>query len=110
MSSPRLTDILLALIAAALLSIAVRPYLQPTTVKAEVTNTDPFAFEPGVFMLRIPNGGQVLGRVAVNLRTGNVFGFPTTTNDPYPTSPIEAKPEVSHPIPLGRFALNEAGR
>jgi hypothetical protein len=65
-------------------------------------------FEPGVYMLRKPQGGQVLGKVAVNLRTGNVYGFPTTTSDPYPASPVDNKPQISHAISLGHFALDEA--
>ncbi len=71
-------------------------------------NNDPLYFEPGVYMLRIPNGGQVFGKVAVNLRTGAIWGYPTNTSDPYPTSPLDGKQQVSHPIPLGRFALGEA--
>lgn len=104
----RSTNILLAIIAVALLVNAITPLVRPKAVKAQTGNADGFYFEPGVYMLRIPNGGQVLGKVGINLRTGGVWGFPTSTSDPYPMSPIESKPQVSHPIPLGRFALGEA--
>ena len=108
MESSRTTHVLLSVIAAALVALAVKPYLQPQPVQAQTTNEDPMYVEPGVFMLRIPNGGQVLGKVAVDLRTGNVWGFPTNSGDPYPTSPLDGKPQVSHPVALGRFAVNEA--
>ena len=98
---------LLAVIAIALVVIAARPYIQPQPVQAQMAG-DGFWFEPGVFMLRQPNDGPVLGKVAIDLKTGNVWGFPTGTNDPYPESPIDAKPQIFHPIPLGKFALSEA--
>lgn len=116
LQSTRTTNTLLAVIAIALTAIAVRPYVHPAPVAAQAVpiglsgNADPIYVEPGVFMLRQPQGGQVLGRVTVNLRTGNVWGFPTGSPDPYPVSPMDSKPQVSHAIPLGRFALSEADR
>jgi len=107
----RMTNGLLAVIAVSLTAIAARPYLQPTPVEAQVANPDPIYVEPGVYMLRIPNGGgQVLGKVATNLRTGSVWGFPTGSSDPYPVSPLDGKPQVSHPIALGRFAVGETAK
>lgn len=114
--SNRTTNTLLALIAAALVVLAARPYLQPAPVAAQSAsvalpgNADPIYVEPGVFMLRQPEGGQVLGKVTVNLRTGNVWGFPTGGPDPYPMSLMDSKPQVAHAIPLGRFALGEIGK
>ena len=111
--SNRTTNTLLAIIAVALTAIAVSPYVQPAPVAAQsgaVANVDPIYVEPGVYMLRRPEGGQILGKVTVNLRTGNVWGFPTGTPDPYPVTPLDSKPQVSHAIPLGRFALSEADR
>lgn len=110
MSSNRLTHWLLSIIAVALIAIALRPYLQPGAVQAQAGNNNPFYFEPGVYLLRVPNGGQVLGKVAVDLHTGYIWGFPTNASDPYPFSPLDSKAQVSHPVPLGRFALNEAVR
>jgi hypothetical protein len=35
-------------------------------------------------MLRAPdNGRQVLGKVVVDLRNSNIWGFPTLTQEPY---------------------------
>lgn len=108
MPANRMTNALLGLIAVSLMVLAARPYIAPTAVHADSNSVDPIYVEPGVYMLRMPKGGQVLGKVTVNLRTGNVYGFATTTSDPYPASPLDNKPQVSHAIPLGRFALEEA--
>ena len=108
MPSNRTTNALLGLIAISLMALVARPYLAPAAVHADEKSFDPMYFEPGVYMLRKAQGGQVLGKVAINLRTGNVYGFPTTTSDPYPASPIDNKPQLSHAIPLGRFAVEEA--
>lgn len=103
----RTTHLLLVLIVVCLAVIAVTPFIKPRIVQAQAGTNDPFYFEPGVYMLRVAGGTQVLGKVAINLRTGNVWGFPTGTSDPYPVSPIDGKPQLSHAIPLGRFALSE---
>ena len=62
-------------------------------------------------MLRAPDGSkQVWGKVVVDLETGNVWGFPTSTSDPYPSSRLSSQPETSHPILLGRFALEDMNK
>ena len=108
MPSTRITHVLLSVIAVSLTAIAARPYLQPKPVQAQTAVNDPMYVEPGVYLLRIPGGGQVLGKVATNLRTGSVWGFPTNSSDPYPTSPLDGAPQVSHPFALGKFAVSEA--
>lgn len=108
MPANRTTNVLLGLITASLMVLAARPYIAPAAVHADSNSSDPLYVEPGVHMLRIAKGGQVLGKVVVNLRTGNVYGFPTGTSDSYPASPIDNKPQNSHAIPLGHFALEEA--
>jgi hypothetical protein len=103
----RVTKTLLGIIAAALLAIAAHMYtVPPTTVRAQTTESQ-FYVEPGVYMLRIPQGGQVYGKVVTDLISGNVWGFPTNSIDPYPVSPLDAKPLVSHPIRLGKYSLGE---
>lgn len=104
----RITQLLLGVIALALTCIASMLFLRTPAVRADTQSFDPFYVEPGVSLLRIPNGGQVLGKVMVNLRTGAIYGFPTGTTDPYPVSPVDNKQQVAHAIPLGRFALEEA--
>jgi len=101
-----LANILLSIIAAALVTFAVRPALDPGQVEAHSNVERQLFIEPGVQMLRTPDGSRnVYGRVVVDLRTGNVWGFPTPTGDPYPFNSVSAKPETSQPFPLGRFAL-----
>ncbi|MGI4756961.1 MAG: hypothetical protein ACRYGF_08960 [Janthinobacterium lividum] len=107
MTPIRTTHLLLSVIALALGAIALEPVLRPHSVEAQSGNPDAFYFEPGVYMLKVAGGTQVLGKVGVNLRTGTVWGFPTNTSDPYPISPIDNRPQTSHPVPLGRFAISE---
>jgi hypothetical protein len=105
------TNFLLLIIAIALVAIAVRPYIAPRAVKAQSSPPYPFYFEPGTQMLRAPDGSkQVYGRVVVDMRNGNVWGFPTYTADTYPANPVDTKPQTSHPFVLGRFAFEDTDR
>ncbi len=63
-----------------------------------------FYIEPGVKMLRPPNGGkQVLGKVVVDLHSGKIWGFPTTVDQPYPVNLTSQQPPTSEPFLLGRY-------
>ena len=100
--------LLLLVIAIATSAIALRPYLAPTAVKAQSNDPYPLYIEPGTYMLRAPDASQqVLGRVVIDMRNGNVWGFPTTSSDPYPSSPASSKPMTSHPFLLGSFAWSD---
>lgn len=111
MKNSILTNSLLSVIAIALLAIAVRPYIDAAPTQAQSTAAYAFYVEPGVQMLRNPDGsGQVLGKVFVDLRTGKIWGFPTGTPDPYPSSPATNKPPTSHPFALGKFALEDTDK
>ena len=62
--------------------------------------------EPGTTILRTPDGtGQVQGKVVVDLRNGDVWGFPTASSAPYPVVLSSNEPPLSRPIYLGRFDL-----
>jgi hypothetical protein len=103
-----LTNSLLLVIAVALVAIAARPYVSPTPVAAEPTPAHAFYIEPGVQMLRYPDGqGQVYGKIVVDLKNGKIWGFPTGTADPYPSYPLDSKPTVSKPFALGRYAFED---
>ncbi len=103
-----LTHTLLLVIATALATIAVRPYLQPPPAKAESIPSRPLYVEPGIQLLRKPDGTlQVYGKVMIDMRTGTIWGFPTGTFDSYPSNPLQVKPITTHPIELGRFALED---
>ena len=57
--------------------------------------------EPGTTMLRDPDtGGQIQGKVVIDLRTGSVWGFPTATPAPYPVvlSRREPPPPRRRPV------------
>jgi hypothetical protein len=108
MRKPALTNLLLSLIAIALIAIAIRPYISPAPAHAQSTSANSFYIEPGVQMLRAPNGSsQVYGKVVVDLRNGKIWGFPTGSLDPYPSNPLDSKPTTSHPFALGKFAFDE---
>jgi hypothetical protein len=103
-----LTNILLLLIALSLLAIALQPIFHPVSVGAEPISEHRFFVEPGVQVLQTPDlSRSVYGRVVVDLRTGNIWGFPTSRESPYPLHPTSNKPETSHPFLLGRFALED---
>jgi hypothetical protein len=96
---------LLAVIAVSMSVIALRPCLTPAPVRAQNDAGYPVYVEPGTVMLRAPDGSsQVLGKMVVDLRNGNVWGFPTLSADPYPSSSTSS-PVTSHPFLLGKFAL-----
>jgi hypothetical protein len=47
------------------------------------------------------------GRVVIDLRSGNVWGFPTLTQDAYPVNNAKNVPPTSHPFLLGKFAFED---
>jgi hypothetical protein len=54
-------------------------------------------------MLRAPDGSrQVLGKVIIDLGTGNVWGLPTV-EQPYPVDVMKSQPPTSAPFLLGKF-------
>jgi hypothetical protein len=111
MTKAAATNVLLLVIAVALIAIAVRPYIDPAPTRAQTTSAHPFYIEPGVQMLRMPDGsGQVYGKVVVDLRNGKIWGFPTGSPDPYPSYPMNNKPPVSRPFALGKFAFEDTDK
>ncbi len=100
------TNVLLLVIAIALIAIALRPFARPRAAQAQTSDAYPVYIEPGIQMLRAPDGSQnVYGRMVVDLQTGKIWGFPTLTTSPYPVDVGSAKPPVSHPFQLGTFAF-----
>jgi hypothetical protein len=108
LSAHGLSNILLLSIAVALLAIALRPLFIPLPARAESHPERRLFIEPGVHLLHTSDlSRNVYGRVVVDLRTGDVWGFPTPTGDLYPFQPTNGKLETSHPFLLGRFALED---
>ncbi len=98
------------LLAIAILLGVIAWRLEPTppVVEAQFSEGRAVFVEPGVSMLRAPDGSrQVLGKVIVDLRNGNIWGFPTLTQDPYPSAGTNTTPPTSHPFLLGKFALSD---
>jgi len=83
--------------------IAVRLYDNPPAVEAQ-SDQSILYIEPRVAMLRKPDdGSQIQGKVVIDKRTGDIWGFPTGANSPYPIDLAHSNPPVSTPIYLGRF-------
>jgi hypothetical protein len=104
------TNILLLVIAMALIAIALKPLRQPQPVKAQSEISAPFPvyIEPGTQMIRSPDGSQnVYGKMVVDLSTGRIWGFPTLNTAPYPIDISSSKPPVSHAVLLGTFAFGD---
>ena len=97
----------LALIIVLLAAIAMRPFIFPEVSHAQSQWSRSVYIEPGVTMLRAPDGSrQVLGKVLIDINTGNVWGLPTTVDQSYPVNPMKSDPPTSVPFLLGRFDLS----
>ena len=111
MKVDRYTKTVLTAIAVFLGVLALRPFWTPARVKAQAEGGCAcLQFDPNVTQIVVPNGAaSVPGRVAIDLRTGNVYGFPA---DPlgYPRNPGKEEPTVSNPVILGRFNLDRLSR
>lgn len=111
MNLDRVTKTLLVIIAALLAFLAVRPLARPAPVLAQADEGYPFFVEPGYTMLRKPDGtAQVYGKMVIDMRNGDIWGFPTLTQSPYPIDSAQTAPPKSSPIYLGKFLFNQASR
>jgi hypothetical protein len=101
----------LAAIALFLAVLVFRQWSQPAPVQAQVSDGHTLYVEPGYTMLRKPDGsGQMYGKMMIDMRTGDIWGFPTLVEGPYPVDAGKSEPPKSHPIYLGKFVLGEAMR
>ena len=111
MNPDRFTKIMLVVIAALLGFLALRPIAQPAPVRAQGEEGYPFYVEPGYTMLRKPDGtAQMYGKMVIDMRNGDIWGFPTLSQSPYPIDSAQTKPPRSSPMYLGRFMFSEATR
>ena len=107
MKSDLYTKTVLTVIALLLAVCAVR--LPVSTVRADNPDFD-LRFDPDVHQIDVPGGSASLsGRIAIDIRTGAVFGFPTN-GVAYPRNLQNNEPGVSKPILLGRFDFNSLRR
>lgn len=108
MSIDRFTRCVLTLIALFLGAIALRPWFQPTRVQA--MDSDSFSatgfsvfVEPGVTTLHASDGSKhVVGKVVVDLKTGNIWGFQTTNDLPYSSGVLRLNLQVTGKIAIAR--------
>jgi hypothetical protein len=102
--------LLLVLIVLLLAALVIRPVVQPPPVEAQADGRS-FYVEPGYTMLRKPDGsGQMYGKMMIDMRTGDIWGFPTMVESPYPVDAAKPEPPKSRPMYLGKFVLSEASR
>jgi hypothetical protein len=100
--------IALIAIAVSLAVLVLRLPLIPTPVHAEPSEVQSYKLfiEPGTTTVKAPDGSsQFLGKVMIDMRNGNIWGFPTQSSAPYPIDSTRSIPPVSHPTYLGRFDL-----
>jgi hypothetical protein len=111
MTLDRLTRFMLVVIAALLGAVLLHIFAQPAPVHAQADQGYPFYIEPGYTMLRKPDGtAQMYGKVVIDMRTGDIWGFPTLTQSPYPIDSAQSTPPKSSPMYLGKFMFNQAVR
>jgi hypothetical protein len=110
MRNDRYLKTLLTLIALLLAVMAVRPASDPPPVHAQTDYSHLFV-EPGTTVLRAPDGRlQTQGKVVIDMRNGDIWGFPTDTSAPYPVYVPSPNPPVSRAIYLGRFDFSSMKR
>ena len=104
MKIDRFVKFLLVVIVIFLGIIALRPYVAPPVVKAQVGGTYyPMYVAHDVVWLPSPKGGVVAGRTAIDLRDGNIWGFPGFTQDTFGS--FDKVLPTSHPVLQGKWAL-----
>lgn len=87
--------------------IALRPLFVPEVAKAQTQSPAAQMYiEPGVHFIHAPdNSLNLLGKIVVDVNTGNIWGFPTYADSVYPVNTELGKvtPPISTPIFLGRY-------
>ena len=99
-------NVMLTLCAGFLLILILRP---AAPVQAQAGN-GPWYVEPRTVLVPDADGGQVQGKVMIDLRNGDIWGFPTKSILPYPVDPLRKDLPVVKPVYLGRFDLTAARR
>jgi hypothetical protein len=85
--------------------MALRPIFSPEVAQAQEGHAH-FYVEPGIKTILSPDRTkQVQGKIVVDLTNGNIWGFPTADDAPYPIDRTKPQPATSAPIYLGKFDL-----
>ena len=110
LSSDAYTQIVLTSIAILLALLVLRPSRELPVVQAQ-TERAAYYIEPSITSLRDPNGlADTQGKVVVDLRTGDIWGFPTSPTLPYPVDLNKSQPGISKPMYLGNFDFSAMKR
>jgi hypothetical protein len=97
----------LTVIAILLGIVAFKPYAHPPAALA-ASDYSYLYVEPRTYTLRKPNGmEQVEGKVVIDMRNGDIWGFPTVSALPYPVDPSRSEPPISTPMYLGKFDFSK---
>lgn len=112
MRHSRYTDPILTVIAILLAVLAFRPLDSPSVAGAQPGQDFPCLYvEPGTTVLRKPDGtAQSYGKIIIDLRSGDLWGFPTLEGVPYPVDRTKRAPPVSEPMYLGKFDFSKMRR
>jgi hypothetical protein len=101
------TKTILTVIACLLVILVLRPLLTPQL--AEAQGGADFYIEPGFTAIRKPDGtAQVPAKLVINRTTGDIWGFPTLQDSPYPINTTASEAPVIKPIYLGKFDFSKA--
>ena len=97
------TKAVLTVIAVFLGVLALKPMISPVRVEAQDDRSYLY-IEPRTTVIRRPDGmAQYQGKVVIDRRTGDIWGFPTDSSVPYPVYTGDNKPATSKAIYLGKF-------
>lgn len=96
---------------AALALLAVRELRSPASASAQQATRNLW-IEPGTIDIPLAQGGNALGKIIVDLDTGDTYGFPVFGPKlPYPGYQVsEGTPLTSKPVYLGKFDFSQMSR
>lgn len=104
---------LLAVTALSVLAIReIANLVSPMPGLAQSSTNSRFYVEPGTTDIPLSGGGNSLGKIFIDLETGDTYGFPVFGPKlPYPGKQVsENRPLTVNPVYLGRFNLANARR
>jgi hypothetical protein len=97
------TNVILTVIAVLLAIVLLRMPALVAQAQGPVTSLQ---FDPEIRQFQVRSGpSSVLGRMAIDTTTGNIYGFPTD-GDAYPKNLQNNDLPISRPVLLGRFDLS----
>jgi hypothetical protein len=101
------TKCVLTAIAILLLILVLQPAIHPPSASAQ-SDYSYLYIEPRTTTIRKPDGSaQMQGKVVIDMRNGNIWGFPTLSSAPYPVDTTKPEPPVSSPMYLGKFDFSK---